>query len=320
MSLLEVLNENTLLLANKIHPSYDLENLQTDINYFIYSSDEYLNYLVSSEMIERFSNVTRKDLVAKECDNIPFYSQENVLCLDVKLIAKKLRQDIESFIRRIVKRKPLIGDKHIILIMNFDEICTKCQLHFKSLLESNFSNVCFIFTATKLQEAISNIHAFCMLLRTPKLSKKDSKNLLTHILKLHDNTLKMDAKVDDDLNLYAMVSNLNSDVYGGRSYTDVFRKEISDLIDYLKTSKKRTLEKVINQIRITVNKVLYYSIPDATICKYVAKKLLSLKKIDKNQSILKVCEAETNLIGSSKKIFVYELLFLDLYELLIKAY
>ena len=320
MTLFDALNDNTLLLGNDIHPSYDLQHISTDLNYFVHSPDEYLNHLVTTEIIERLSNITRKDLIGKECDSMPFFSQQNVLCLDVSVISKKSRQDIESFIRRIVKRKPLVGDKHIISIINFHEICTKYQMHFKTLIESNCANACFILTSTKVQAGASSIYSLCMPLRTPILSKNESKNLLKRVLKIHNGTCELGAKIDHDLPLYAQITNLNSNIHGGNSYVDVFKNEISGLVDFLKNSKRKSLEKIILHIRVTVNKVLYYSIPDHVICQYIAKKILSLKKINKSESILKICDAEKHLIDSTKKIFVYELLFLDLYELLMKAY
>lgn len=320
MSLFDALNDNTISLANNIHPTYDIKHIKPDLNYFVYSQDEYLNFLVTTEIIERLSNIKRKHLNSKSCDSIPFYSHENVLCLDVVVIAKKSRQDIDSFLRRIVKRKPLIGDKHIIVLMNFHEICTRYQMNFKSLLEANYANACFVFTSTKMQVGMDSLYSFFMMLRTPTLSKNDSQKLLSKILCIHDNTLKLDVKIDYDLPLYAQITNLNAHINGGRFYVNVFKREISDLIDFLKNAKKKPLDKIICYIRTITNKVLYYSIPDNTICQFIAKKILSLKKIDKHAAIDKINTAEKNLVNSSKKIFVYELLFIDLYELLIDKY
>lgn len=320
MSLFDTLNNNTISLANNLHPKYDIKNIKTDLNYFVYSQDAFLNFLVTSEIIERLSNIKRNQLVTKFYEGIPFYSHENVLCLDVVLVPKKLRQDIDSFLRRIVRRKPLVGEKHIILVMNFHEICTKYQLNFKPLLESNYNNACFVFTSTKIQVGIESLYSFFMVLRTPTLSKNDSKNLLNRILCIHDKNLKFDANINHDLPLYAQITNLNAHINGGPSYVNVFKREVYDLIDYLKNSKKRSWDKIISQIRTVTNKVLYYSIPDNVICQYVAKKIMSLKKIDKCAAIDKISTAEKQLVNSSKKIFVYELLFIDLYEQLMAAY
>jgi hypothetical protein len=320
MSLFDTLNDNSVSLANHIHPNFDLKNINCDLNYFIYSNDEYLNFLVTSELIERLSNIKRKKMTAKLCDGIPFYSHENVLCLDVAIIARKTRQDIDSFLRRIVRRKPLVGEKHIIVVMNFNEICTRYQMNFKSLLEMNYSNACFIFTSTKMQVGIDCLYSFFMTLRIPTLCKNNSQKLMKEILRIYDDTLKLDVNIDHNLTLYAQVSNLNAHINGGRLYVNVFQREISDLIDFLKSSKKKSLDKVISHIRTIANKVLYYSIPDNIICQYIAKKVTSLKKIDKCVAIAKIAKAEENLINSSKKIFVYELLFIELSELLMQSY
>ena len=193
-------------------------------------------------------------------------------------------------------------------------------MNFKSLLESNYNNACFVFTSTIMQVGIESLYSFFMMLRTPTLSKNDSKKLLNRILSIHDNNLKLDANIDHDLPLYAQITNLYAHINGGPSYVNVFKREIFDLIDYLKNSKKRSLDKIITQIRTITNKVLYYSIPDNVICQYIAKKIMSLKKIDKCAAIDKISTAEKQLVNSSKKIFVYELLFIDLYEQLMTSY
>ena len=335
MSLCDTLDRNTIHFARWIHPNYDLKNIETDMNYFVYSRDEYMNFLVTSEIIERLSGVKRCHLSAKECDGIPFSSHLNVLCLDVAVIPKKSRPDIDSFIRRIVRRKPLLGGKHIVVVTNFHEICTRYQLNFKSLLEANSANACFLFTSTKMQVGVDCLYSFFMTLRTPTLSKQESQKLLNEVVRVAreeergaragsdepasdvlENFSSAQAKIDHQLPLYAQMINLNAHINGGRTYVNVFKREIFELIDFLKTSKKKPLEKIISHIRAVVNKVLYYSVPDNVICSYIAQKISSLKKIDKGTAIVKICEAEKNLVSSSKKIFVYELLLIELYELL----
>jgi len=320
-SMQTVLHDNVIPLSEYIHPGLNLDSILLDINYFVYSRDEYINFLVMSELIERLTGRRERDLSAKEYDGIQFKSHQNILTVDVRQIVKKSRQDIESFIYRIVRRKPLVGEKHVICLLNFDEICTRCQLSYKCLLEKNFANACFIFTSTKIQQGISNIYAFFVKLQVPVLSKKQSKLLLHRILQTYDDTLSLESvEIDHDMLLYPQVVNLNSAINGGRMYKNVFQSEICTLVDFLKNSKKKTYDKVIVHIRASVNKLLYYSIPDRMILKSIAKKIASLKKIDKHKSVSKICIAESCLINASKKIFVYELLFVELYELLQESY
>lgn len=309
-------NENSRKLCKYIHPSYDLSHVKNDLNYFVYSRDEYLLYLVTLELVDRLSDgVKLHELSPIECDGIKFFHKNNVVMVDVKSILRKFRPDIEGFIARIVKRQPLFGDKHIVCIQNFEEISTRFQINFKSLIEKNSQNACFIFTSTRHQQEIFDaIVPFCSLLRTPGLNKKQSKALCTQILACHDDDLKLDFKINHELPIYNQVIAMNSMISNGRSYTNVFKNEISDLVNFLK--RKRMLDKVIVQIRASLNKILYYTISDEEICGYIMAKLLSLKNFDKHKAIEKLAQAQLRLCTASKKIFVYELLFIQVYLIL----
>ena len=154
------------------------------------------------------------------------------------------------------------------------------------------------------------------------LSKQGISQLCDELLRLHDpqNTTSVAYDIVEEMMLYPNIANLNCKLGDGRQFRDVYKSELYDLIDFLKLSKKKSFEKVIFHIRLKLNLILNYAMSDKIILQHISKKLLSLKKIDKHESLSKVVEAQTQLVNASKKIFVYELLFIELFELIRKGY
>lgn len=320
--LTDILNENTVSLARFIHPKIDLSSIDADIGYFLYSRDEYLNYLLICEILERLTPYKMSDLKAKECDGVEFRSHANVIMLDARLTPKKSRQKIDGFLRQIVKRKPMIGSKHVVIIQNFDEISGHYQMNYKCLVEKFCAQACFVFTSSETQQSILDIQSFFSMIRIPMLSKQGISQLCDELLRLHDpqNTTSVAYDIVEEMMLYPNIANLNCKLGDGRQFRDVYKSELYDLIDFLKLSKKKSFEKVIFHIRLKLNLILNYAMSDKIILQHISKKLLSLKKIDKHESLSKVVEAQTQLVNASKKIFVYELLFIELFELIRKGY
>lgn len=316
----DILNQNTLSLSRFIHPTIDLSFINADINYYIYSRDEYLNYLLICEILERLTAYKINDLKAKECDGVEFRSHGNVIYVDARLTAKKSRQNIDGFLRQIVKRKPMIGSKHIIFIQNFDEISSHYQMNYKCLIEKFCSQACFVFTSSENQQRSMDIRAFFSVIRIPLLSKNEISRLCTELLKINDSDLSTEYSIFEEMMLYANIANLNSTLVHRRKFIDVYKLEIYDLIDFLKIAKRKNFEKVILHIRQKLNLILNYAMSDNIILQHISKKLLSLKKIDKHESLFKVVEAQTKLVNASKKIFVYELLFIELFEMIREKY
>ena len=52
--LTDYLIENVTKYSEFIHPTIDISQLGVDMNYLVYSLDEYKNYLIVNEMIESF--------------------------------------------------------------------------------------------------------------------------------------------------------------------------------------------------------------------------------------------------------------------------
>lgn len=317
VDLTRIVNDNVLSLSNYVHPTFDLSSVRDDMNYYIHSGDHYLTYLVLVELVERLSNgVQIHSLTSINSDNLQFFHKNNVVVIDVKSIQRKYRQDIEFFISRLVKRKSLCGRKHVVCVRNFDEMSTRFQANFKSLIENNAEYACFVFTSSKQQqETMNTIVPLCMYLRTPRLNAQQSRSFCEEILKFVDSRysdmVESSIKVNHDEPMYIQILEMNVFVSNARPYINVFRNEISDLIDFLK--RKRNADKVITRIRESLNKVTYYTISDEDICKYILTKISALRNFDKRRCVEKLAEAQLKLCTASKKNFVYELLFVQIY-------
>lgn len=312
---------NVTKYSQYIHPHIDISRLMLDMNYLVYSLDEYMNYLIVNEMIESFIQCKYVNLTVKEVDNVVFKTLNNVIDIDCNHIQRKYRNNIHDFVAKYVKRQPLNGKKHLIILRNFNGIMGKFQDLFKSTIEQSYINTCFIITTSDISLIQNNIKDLLCFIRIPLLTDKQLLNLLHYVTK--DNEI-------DDIDLKSVICQCDKDLYtclcdihklhdsceSKSTFVNLFEKAIIELLEFMKKSK--SLEKTIESIRITMNKLLYYSISDNWLCTTIMKKALDIKKLKKHsyEIINAVVMCNIDLINNGKKIFAYEKLLITIYGLM----
>ena len=112
------------------------------------------------------------------------------------------------------------------------------------------------------------------------------------------------------------IEKLNNTSETKSTFENLFENEIDKLFVFIKKSK--SLERVIETIRISVNKLLYYSLSDEWLCRTILKKSVKIAKLKKNihKIVDLISQSQYDMIKCSKKIFIYEYMFLALYDIL----
>ena len=317
----DYLIENVTKYSELVHPTIDISRLGMDMNYLVYSLDEYMNYLIVNEMIESFIQTKYVNTTVKEVDNIVFKTVYNVIDIDCNSIQRKYRNNIHDFVAKYVKRQPLNSQKHLVVLRNFNGIMGKFQELYKSTIEKSYTNTCFIITTNDISVIQKNIRDLVCFMRLPLLKEKQLLNLLNNVTE--DNNI-------DDVDLKSVIHQCDEDLYtclcdiqklhdsceSNSTFVNLFEKAIIELLEFMKKSK--SLEKTIESIRMTINKILYYSLSDNWLCNTILNKTLDIKKLKKHshEIIEAVVLCNTDLINNGKKIFAYEKLFITIYGLL----
>ena len=142
---------NVITYSSLLHKN-NYSNLKNDTNYFVHSKDPYMNMLIINELIHRLSFKKTYKTQKKTINNIVFRSVDNIIDIDLDCIQRKNRSEVYDFIMRIVKISPIIHDKHIIILRNFDKILLRFQDPYKSLLELGVNNSCFIISFSHISK------------------------------------------------------------------------------------------------------------------------------------------------------------------------
>lgn len=301
-----------------IHPKLNLSGLQMDMNYLVYSMDEYMNYIVVNEMIEKFIGQKYINPTMKEVDNVIFKTFHNVVDINCEAIQRKYRNNIHAFVAKYIRRQPINYDKHLIILRNYNGIMRKFQEQYKSTIERSFTNTCFIVTTNDVSAIHNHIKHLLSFIRIPLLKDKEVLELLSRVAS--DNDI-------DDVDVNSVIKNCDMDLYtclcdiqkihdsceSKSTFINLFEKAIADLLDFMKKSK--SLEKTIETMRITMNKLLYYSLSDNWLCNTILKRTLEIKKIKKysHEIVEEVTKCNYDLINNGKKIFAYERLLIAIY-------
>lgn len=319
-SLSNVLINTVTEYADILH-KHDYQNFQTDMNYFVYSKDQYTNILITNELIHRLSHKTEYKTQTKTCDSIVFRSVDNIVDIDFDCIQRKNRGEVYEFILKIVKRSPMLFDKHIIVLRNFDKVLLRFQEPYKSLIERGVHNCCFIISATNYMSVNDTLTGFFHFLRVPLMNAVQMKQLLERVcLKNEIDGINLDSVIqacDNDLfTCLCDLEKLHRTAETESTFENLFEKEIEKLFEFMKKSK--SLERVIETIRISVNKLLYYSLPDEWICRVILKKCTKVAKLKKNihNIVDLISRSQCDILKCSKKVFIYEHIFLEMYDLI----
>lgn len=319
--LTDYLIKNVTKYSQFIHPHIDISRLCMDMNYLIYSVDEYMNYLIVNEMIQTFTEHKYSNPIVKEVDNVIFRTSCNVIDIDCYSIQRKYRNNIHNFVAKYVKRQPLNSKKHIIILRNFNGIMCKFQDFYKSTIERSYINTCFIITSNDMSLVQNNIKDLLCFIRIPLLKDEQLLKILKNISTDND-IFDVDLKsviYQCDKDLYTClcdIQKLHDSCESKSTFVNLFEKAIVELLEFMKKSK--SLERTIETIRTTMNKLLYYSLCDNWLCNTIMKSALNMKKLKKHshEIIDAVVLCNTDLINNGKKIFPYEKLFITIYELL----
>ena len=320
MSLIEYLDTNIAEYSKFLHCDYDFSNLRTDLNYFVSSTDDLVNFLTVNALIKQVNKAWKPGIVKKQVDNIVFKSFENVVEIDCNAVQRRDRSTIYDFISKILKRKPIMHDKHIIVLRNFDGIALKFQSVYKTLIDKSALHSCFIIGTGKVGFVQSCVHNLCCPIRLPSLNNSQFASLLSEICCEHKITLNIDSVIQNcKSDLYTClleIEKLNEEGESDSTYQNLFESAIIDMIKFLKLSK--SLEKVIDRIRVTMNKLLHYTLSDGWMCRVILREALKIPKIKKQREkcVDIVADSEHKLQSTGKKIFIYEYILLQIYQMI----
>jgi len=312
---------NKVVKYSELLHEHDYCNFKNDMNYFVYSKDPYMNILITNELIQRMSEKSHYKTQNKTIDNISFRSVDNIVDIDFDCIQRKNRGEVYNFIMKIVKRSPMLFDKHIIVLRNFDKVMLRFQEPYKSLLERGVHNSCFIMSATNHMSVNDTLTGFFHFLRVPLINSVNMKKLLEKICVENEiDGINIDSVInscDNDLfTCLCEIEKLDKTSETHSTFENLFEKEIEKLFDFMKKSK--SLERVIESIRISINKLLYYSLPDEWVCNTILKKCVKITKLKKNihKIVDLIATGQYDMLKCSKKIFVYEYMFLEMYDMM----
>lgn len=320
MALIEYLDSNITEFAYHIHPDHNFDHLSTDLNYFVSSQDDLVNHLTINELIKKLNTSWKPVNVIKEVDNIAFRSFENVVDIDCNIIQRRDRSTIYQFISKILKRQPMMHDKHIIVLRNFDGIAMKFQSVYKTLIDKSSLHSCFIVGTRKVGLVHHSLYDICCPIRLRSMNDAQFIALLSKICNQHDISVNLDSVIQNcKRDLYTClieIEKLHDEDEFDSTYEDLFESAIIDMIKFMKQSK--SLEKVIDKIRLTMNKLLHYSLSDGWICGVIIREALKIPKVKKNreQCVNIVADSEHRLQSTGKKIFIYEYTLLHIYRMI----
>jgi hypothetical protein len=295
-------------------------NLSTDMNYFVYSKDSYMNMLSINDILLNITDRKTYNPIGKTLDMFSYKRIDNIVDIDCDSIQRKCRGSIHEFILKTVKRSPMYFEKHIIIIRNFDKILPKFQDVYKSVFEIGAKNTCFIISGTNYSSISQNVVNMFSFMRIPLLKKNSLKALLEKLCS--------DMDVGDGINIDSVIKACDYDLFTSlcdidklndssetkSSFVNVFETEINSMLDTLR--KTKSLEKAIECVRFSVNKLMLYSLTDGWICNKILQKCLKISKLKKyNHELVEiVSRANVSLNTCNKKIFVYELMMIEIYE------
>ncbi len=321
MALVEYLNDNILEYGNHIYGDYDFDNLSTDLNYFVSSGDDFVNFLSINALIKQLNKEWKTVNSLKQVDNIVFNSFQNIVDIDCTAIQRRDRSTIYNFISKILKRKPITHDKHIIVLRNFDGINMKFQSVFRTIIDNSLSNSCFIIGSGKIGLVNRCIRDQCCFIRVPSFNLNNLTNLLSKICNKHQiSSVNIDSVIENcKSDLYTSlieIQKLHEEDKEDSTYENLFESAIIDMIKFFKNSK--SLEKVIDKIRLTMNKLLHYSLSDGWICCIILEEAMKIPKIKKQRQkcIELIADCEHKLLSTGKKIFIYEYMLLCIYQMI----
>ena len=194
----------------------------------------------------------------------------------------------------------------------------KFQELYKSTIEKSYINTCFILSTTDTTNVHNSIKNLTSLIRIPLLKDNELLILMNKIMMNND---------IDDVDIKSVIKSCDKDLYTclcdvqklhescetKSTFVNLFDQAIVELLEFMKKSK--SLEKTIETIRTTVNKLLYYSLSDNWLCRTILNRTLEIKKLKKHTHdiVEKVTKCNYELINNGKKIFVYENLFITVY-------
>jgi len=312
---------NDVLDYSEMLHQYDYRNLKNDLNYFVYSKDAYMNILVTNELILRLTNKKVYKTKNNSVDNIVFRSVDNIVDIDFGCIQRKNRGEVYKFLLKIVKRSPMLFEKHIIILRNFDHVLLRFQEPYKSLFEQGVHNTCFIITATNYMSVNNILTGYFNFLRVPLINNANMKLLLEKIcIDKEVDGINIDSVItacDNDLfTCVCEIDKLDKTAETHSTFVNLFELEIEKIFTFMKKSK--SLERVVENIRISMNKILYYSLPDEWLCNIILKKCFKIAKLKKNNHkiVALLSQAHCDMLKCSKKIFIYEYLLLEVYDIL----
>lgn len=314
INLVDFLIENVTQFSDVLHPNLSFKNLKSDTNFFVTSRDSFLAHLTTNELIYALVQVQTKPC-KKTVEDITFNAYGCVIDIDCEKIDKKKRPSLSDFVNRIVKRAPMIGDKHIIVLRNFDGIMKRFQMRFKSIFESSYLNSCFIVTSTRPNFIVVNLCDMLTRIQLPLLTTIQIEELAKCLIDDdHRETMKTDISkfcIQCEYDLYSILCIFDSK---SKTYENMFIVAIDNLLKYLARSK--SLHKVIEAIRICTNKLLYYSIDHGKLVHYILKSAFKHNKIRSIQSKVTIdfADFQHQILLSAKPIFVYEKLFIYLWQ------
>ena len=319
MSLIEYMDTNISEYSNYLHSEYDLNRLSTDLNYFVTSDDDFINFLTINQIIKSLNMSWKPRSTEKEVDNIVFKTFENVLDIDCNVIQRRDRSTIFEFISKILRRKPIMHDKHIIILRNYDGIALKFQSVYKTLIERSM-NSCFVIGTVKPGHVHRSINDLCCPIRIRSLKDSQLTSILVKVCDEHEMSVNIGSvvkKCQGDLYTSLLeIEKLHQEDKSESTYENLFECAIRDMMKFLKESK--SLERVIEKIRMTMNKVLHYSLSDGWICRIIIREALKIPKLKKRrlECAVLVANCEHKMQSTGKKIFIYEYILLRMYEMI----
>ena len=318
--------QNAIKFIEHLHPlPQQLSNADGNTHYMVHSRDAYMNAICTNVIIESCYNqdsngdIKKYKPIFKESLDIPFKSMDNIVDIDCSSIQRKNRNVIHEFISKFAKRQAIGHHKHIIIIRNFEHIMIKFQQIYKSLMDKYITNSCFIITTTQynlIHEYVKNVTSF---IRVPLLDRKRTIEFLEYLC--------IDKEIDG-LNISQIVDQCSEDLYTcvceleylnntsqtESNYVNLFEKNIDNLIELLK--KTKSFDKAIDYTRNHMNKLLHYSLQDNYVFGIIYNRVQKYPKLKKNikRIVLVLSDQNEKALFCSKKIFLYERIFIEIYR------
>lgn len=316
----EVFN-NSPILNSIIDRDNKINHLKDDLNYFIVSKSKYLNALTIFKLLNTLTNSVYCPKI-NEIDSFMFNSYKNVYDFECNNIQNRFLGNIEKFICKSLLRCPLLGDKHIIVLRNFDCIAPKFQDIYKCILKKHSLNSVFIISTIHPIKIDIHIQNFCCQLRVPFLRDNELFNIVKDICILK--STNFDSKYTKSLikssknDVYTILCKLNEYIERNDDslFEDLFEIELNRLFNFIKKSK--SFLKVTEKVRNSMNKILHYNIPDGFIYKNIINNSLKTRSLLErlHEVVQFISDKDRQIVACSKKIFVYEQIYIRLFQLM----